>query len=322
MMKLSRIITNRRIDAHHSNDLLYEWEDELQHYFGATLFYNHPWKNERYSKFIPFLLRILQTNEPAFTFEMCVYRHNGNNKRNIIPCILDFYLHKPWMAKCWHAFYWRNPAICVSSKEVYEYLTNELGLAKIHHLPQSLSDKYRITENTLFHKQYDVFIAARQDKVLLDFLQRYIELHPDTTFVRRIQREGRNVYINEQGECIRESDTREIYLELMRSSRICLYAAQGMADGRVTNGFHQVTPHFLEIIASGCHPIMRYPQNADTQWYDLKRFGPSLDTYGEFERAMDVARQTPVDMKMYSDYMNNHYTSVIAKQLQEILKNL
>ena len=321
-MKLRQIITNRNIDLHHANDLVYEWEDDLCRYFGTTLFFNHKWKNERYSKYIPFVLNFLQTEKPAFTYEMCTYRHNGNNKHNIIPCIIDFYLRKSWQVRLWYLQYWRNPAICVSSREVYTFLTHQMGLKKIYHLPLSLSDKYRIDEDTRFEKKYDILLAGRQNVILKKWLFRYVESHPDTTYIRRDIINGESVYVDKDGAIICQEDSRDIYMQLMRQTRACLYSPPGFDGGRATNGFHQVTPRFLEIIANGCQPLMRYPKNDDTKFYQLSSFGPSLETYEQFEAAFNTARKEPVDMKKHAEYMESHYTSAVAKQLEKILASI
>ena len=321
-MKIERIISNRKIDPHHANDLVYEWEDDLCQYFNSSLFFNHALKNERYSKYIPFLLNWLQTGESAFTYEMCTYRHNGNNKRNIVPCIIDFYLRKPWQVYAWYAQYWRNPIICVSSREVYHYLHDEMGLHKIVHLPLSLSDRYRITDSTRFEKKYDILLAGRQNKVLKEWLTFYMEKHPDVTYIHRDMIDGKAVYLDQAGQCVSDTDSRAIYMRLMQQVRACLYATPGMDRGRPTNGFNQVTPRFLEIIASGCHPLMRYPKNADTDFYQLSDFCPNIETYEQFEVAFDEARQQTVDMKKHAKFMAGHYTSVVAKQLEQIISTI
>lgn len=321
-MRIKQIVSNRKIDFHPATNLVYEWEDDMCKYFDVPLFYNHPWKNKRYSKYLPFILNWLQTSKPAFAYEMSTYRHNGNNKRNLVPCIIDFYLRKPWQVYAWYAQYWRNPVICVSSREVYHYLHEEMGLRKIEHLPLSLSDRYRITGNTQFKKKYDILLAGRQNKVLKDWFARYLETHPDTTFIRRDMIGGKPAYIDQAGQCVSDTDSREIYMHLIQQVRACLYATPGMDGGRSTNGFNQVTPRFLEIIAAGCQPLMRYPKNADTAFYQLGDFCPNIETYGQFEVAFDKARRQPVDMEYYATYMERHYTSVVAQKLEQILFSL
>ena len=321
-MKLVQIISNRQIDSHHANDLVYEWEEDLCAYFGVPFYYNQAIKNQRYSKYIPFLLTILQTNEPAFTYEMCTFRHNGNNKRNIIPCIIDFYISRPWKVRWWFMQYRRNPIVCVSSREVYEYIKNILHSPKIHHLPLSLSDRYKIAPDTRFVKDYDLLIAGRQNPVLKKYLELYIAEHPDTTFIRREMREGKAVYVDQDGRCIEQDDSRSIYISIMRRVRACMYSTPGIDGSRQTNGFSQVTPHFLEIIAAGCHPLLRYPDNADTRYYELQSFCEHLDTYEQFRNALDRARSEDVDMRKHSAYLQKHYTSNVAEQLQQILSTL
>lgn len=320
-MKITTIVSNRKIDPHHANDLVYEWEDELCAYFQAPLSFNHPWKNQRYSKYLPFVLNWLQTNQPAFAYEMCTMRHNGNNKGNIIPCIIDFYIREPWKVRLWYAQYWRNKVICVSSREVYEYL-HGLGLSKIRHLPLSISNKYALAEGTQYEKKFDLFIAGRQNPILKQYLTRYLAEHPDITFVRRDFKDGAAIYVNEKNEIVSPTDSREIYISLIRQARACLYSTPGIDGSRNTNGYSQVTPHFLEIIAAGCHPLLRYPDNADTRYYELPSFCPHLETYEQFAAALDRARTTDVDWEKHREYMQKHYTSSVAKQLEQIIAEL
>lgn len=321
-MQIKTIVSNRCIDPHHANDLVYEWEDDLSETLGVPLSFNHPWKNKRYSKFIPILLNLLQTDEPAFAYEMCTYRHNGNNKSNIVPCIIDFYIKSPVLVRLWYASYWRNKVVLVSSREVYEFLSGQFGFTKIRHLPLSISDRYRITPDTRYQKSYDMFIAGRQNPVLRSFWERYLTSHPDTTYVYRTTMDGKSVYKNQDGQVVSDTDSREVYMQLMQQARASMYSPPGIDGSRQTNGFSQVTPRFLEIVAACCHPLLRYPDNADTRYFRLHDFCPSIDNYEQFERLMDVARDGEVNVGKHSDYLSRHYTSVIARQLQQILSTL
>lgn len=67
---------------------------------------------------------------------------------------------------------------------------------------------------------------------------------------------------------------------------------------------------------------MRYPNNEDTEFYGLASFCPHIDTYEQFEMLFDKARKEPVNMQEYADYMRMHYTSSVAKQLDQIIKSL
>jgi hypothetical protein len=48
----------------------------------------------------------------------------------------------------------------------------------------------------------------------------------------------------------------------------------------------------------------------------------SIDTYDQFEEAMDNGRNNSVNMEKYSDYLSNHYTSKRVEQLKNYLKEL
>ena len=94
----------------------------------------------------------------------------------------------------------------------------------------------------------------------------------------------------------------------------------GARDGH--KNFNHVTPRFLELLAAGCHVLCRYIPNADTVHFELDKFSPSIETYVQFEKRMDEALKTPIDKEKYKNYLKKHYTSVRAKQLEEILAKL
>ena len=112
-------------------------------------------------------------------------------------------------------------------------------------------------------------------------------------------------------------------MEMMRKSRVGLYATPGMDGGREhTNGFNPVTPRFLEYIASGCHVLARYPKNSDTDYYELDKMSTRVESFGEFEKAMDDLRNKEVNIPHYSRYLANHYTSVRVQTLLKYLEEV
>ena len=193
-------------------------------------------------------------------------------------------------------------------KEVYEYLLAKNTRLNIRHLALSLSDRYKITSNTCYEKKYDVILIGRQNPVLKDFLDQYKKTHPDLT-----------IFIPSKQELA----SRDGYLDSMKKSRIALYATPGIDGGeKRTNGFSQVTPRFLEMVASGCNIIARYKTNADTDYYELEKFCQSINTYEEFEKEMDKCRIKGPDMTFYSSYLKKHYTSKRVEELQVILNEI
>ena len=83
--------------------------------------------------------------------------------------------------------------------------------------------------------------------------------------------------------------------------------------------FNHVTPRFLEMIAAGCHVLCRYMPNADTEYFELSRFCPSIESYEQFEKLMNKALKESIPIDQYKQYLKKHYTSVRAQQLKDIL---
>ena len=111
-------------------------------------------------------------------------------------------------------------------------------------------------------------------------------------------------------------------MDLMRRSRISLYSTKGMDNDYTeynTNGFSQVTPRLFECMATGNHIIARYDENEDTDYFKLNSVCPHTESYESFERQMNHALEHPVDMKSYSKYLENHYTSTRVKLLKDLV---
>ena len=60
----------------------------------------------------------------------------------------------------------------------------------------------------------------------------------------------------------------------------------------------------------------------DAKYYEFDKFSPSIETYEQFEFAMDKALSTEVDYQMYSSYLKKHYTSSRVKDLKELLSRI
>lgn len=166
---------------------------------------------------------------------------------------------------------------------------------------------------------------GRQNPVLLGYLKKYIEKYPDLYYVYRIQKNDQFLYFTSRGEALGDIKTRSQYIDLMRKSRIGLYATPAIdveEPGRRVNGFHQITPRFLEYIACGCHVLARYKTNADTDYFELCKFCKSLSSYDAFEAAMNAARNSTVDFEQYRVYLKKHYTSERVKLLRDLVSKI
>jgi len=317
MKTIRKLISSRKYNRWPSWDLVFEWEDCIQKEFDLALSddiaFRIKWP-------VPFLKRMLNTSCPAFMFQMGPDLHGEYNKRNVVPCLIDFFLKE----KDLPLFYRNNamhPVLLVSSLEVVRYLEKRNCPLNIRHFPLSLSDKYRPAPDVLQKKKYDLVLVGRTNEVLLDYLNRFAQSHPDFYYVYREMKGDVFNYYTSKGEFLGDIRTREQYMALLRESRIGLYATPGMDDGASrTNGFNPVTPRFLEMVSCGCHIIARYPDNEETAFYEFHRFGPSVASYEQFEERMVKALSEEVDLKAYGAYLEKHYTSKRCDLLRLILK--
>lgn len=325
-MKIDQIITYRSHSKGRDYGIVNEWEDIFAEQMAVPLCFDDWQKrvNIVLYKFPWFAEWFMQTWKNSFVFTMLPLGNpSGNNKRNIVPCLIDFFLRDQKSLSLFYKRFRKNPLVMISSKEAYEYLKSQRCPLNIRHLALSISDKYRVSPETSFSKEYDVVMLGRQNKVLLGYLERYKNTHPKMTCVYGKKTENGLMYYDSDGRAIGALETREEYMAMMRKSRIGLYATPGMDGGREhTNGFNQVTPRFLEYLVSGCHVIARFPKNADTDFYELAKMTTNAYSYELFEQAMDWARSTDVDMKHYATYLEKHYTSERVKTLLEYLKEI
>jgi hypothetical protein len=254
-----------------------------------------------------------------FAMETLNYSDRLNN-RIVIQNIIDFYLKKAELPK-FYKEHQKNPFLLIASKEALEFLRKNKCPIKCHHFPLSISDIYRIDENSVFTKKYDLVMVGRQNPVLSKYCTQYASTHPEFHYVYGVkeQEDIESVYYTSLGECLGQLNRTE-YIELLKKSKVSLYSTPGIDNGRPgANGFNQVTPRFFELIACGCHIIARYVKNADTDYFRLTDICPHTDTYEKFEIQMNFALTHSINMKKYADYLNNHYTSVRVNQLNEIL---
>ena len=319
------IITQRKIHKESWYDIVYEWEDELKDYFKCNFFcdkilYSSFWdKAIRRSSFLSKLFYCLGEAK-SFAFVMAenlpVFNHP-----NVIPLIIDSYCDSEKKVRVLERKYSNCKVILISSAEAYAFIHKKSKKLNAIHVGLSLPDKYRIDENSEFNKDIDLLLVGRQNPVLMNFLGKYIKKHPNFVYVQCKKINGVFVAIDSKGGIIGPAETHDEMKKIMERAKCALYATSNMdGDKKQQSSFHQVTPRFLELLSSGCNLLLRYENNSDTVFYQLNNFCPSINDYISFENRLDYCLKVPADMKIYSEYLKKHYTSVRAKEIDEILK--
>lgn len=324
MKKGCFIYSRRNYHSWASYDLVHEWEDELAEYLPDSKLYLKKkivLFRQNICSFLEKKAKILVdkfflNGRDVFYFDMNPKLDaNLLNISNASVCIIDFYLKEDELHDFYKA-YNKVRHLYVSSKEVYDYLLKNHPERTVEHLPLSLPDKYKLDVNTVFDKKYDLVLVGRQNSVLMDFLKKYEESHLVNYVYRGDIDKGHFPYFTNKGEFIGYIDSRKDYFDILKKAKAVFYATPGIdGDEKRTNGFSQVTPRLFEFLSCGCHIIARYRKNSDTLFFSLDDMTSKVDSYGEFEKAMDMVMNTPVDLNKYSEYLSQFYTSTVVNKL-------
>lgn len=333
-MKLNQIVSRRGYEKFQYWDIVNEWEDILSKELQVPIVNEPAFLGHQIVRGLPFLYKLFTGRNNSLYFQLAaeiaptrlkkiqfLLGLRNKNISTVIPCIIDFWVSKKDM-HILNKIYSRNKVVLISSKEAFDLLTENQTPLPIVHWPLSLPDKYRFSESCLNEKKYDLALMGRQNPLLESFLKTYIKSHPDFICAHKRFEDGHFKYYLTDGTYIGNADSREEYMNIIKGAKIALYATPGLDGKADANGYNQVTPRFLELVANGCHIIARYSKNPDTDFYELDKFSKSIETYEDFEKAIDKARSTSIDIEFYKKYMSKHYTSVRAEQLKEILKEL
>ena len=101
-MKIKQILTNRSFSNGKDYRIVNEWEDMLSQLLDVPLYYDD-WKRRDKTIFwkFPLLASFFQTSIPTFAYVMLpIASPHGNNKKNIIPCMIDFYCREKSVLLC------------------------------------------------------------------------------------------------------------------------------------------------------------------------------------------------------------------------------
>jgi hypothetical protein len=241
-----------------------------------------------------------------------------STRRDAIPVIIDF-----WKQTDLPAFYrtYRNcELVLISSLEVYNYLKGNACPLNIVHFPLSLSDCHKTVE--VPKKLYDILLPARYNPVLTTYMLEFESNYPDVEWVIRTTVDHTMQYKSNKRGLLGSFYKRSDYLKLISESKIAFYATPGMDGGSErTGGFNPVTPRFLELLNARCLMLGRYPKNEETDFYEVEKVCPRVETYEEFEKVLLQHLNTSnANWDTCSSILNKHWTSRRLALLEEILK--
>lgn len=327
IMMIKRIVSSRVYETRPWFQIVYEWEDELSKVTGLPVIskpeISASLRMKRLLRYLGYPFFRFGTSL-EFIMDGCPIDRR-NVRKNTIPWIIDYFL-SDFETEQFLESLALVPMVLLSSREAYEKmmtLADSEQINKICHLGLSLPDKWMPKSVEEWSgKDYDLILVGRVSDGFSEYIDRYASENPKIRIAeRRIEGGHYNFYSKAEPDVyVGNADTREAYMKLMHRSKAFIYTTPGIDGDKKTNGYSQVTPRFLEALACGCNPVMRYADNADTRWYELSSFSPSIESYEDFSRELKIAINTPANFKKIRNYLSKHLTSKRGEELMEILR--
>lgn len=343
-MNISAILTSRAFEHNPSYQLIFEWEEDLGRdldvpVVAAKQLYRKVFIN-RFTKPLinglgkKSLARLNNAIEQAaagqrlpghnLVFELYVATEpNFTTSAHAVPILVDLWKHTD-LEKFYHT-YQHCQLVLVSSLEALSFLKANNCPLPIEHLALSLSDRYHLEPGVTYHKEYDILLAGRlnvrTNQTLRDYLERFVQKYPATEYLYQQEIDGEFYYVSNQRGTVGKFQTRGDYMRLLRASKISFYSTPGLDGGeKRTGGFNPVTPRYLELLSAQCLLLGRYPDNEETNYYELKRVCPNIESYEAFEQTMlGYLQQQNPNFDAHREILNKHYTSCRARELTGLL---
>ncbi|RZK32803.1 MAG: hypothetical protein EOO63_00125 [Hymenobacter sp.] len=347
-MRVTNILSTRAYELSPPFHLIYEWEDDLAAALGVPVAdaktplrkalinrYTKPAYQKLSGGLLDKLNNSLEYGRPAvraadaysLAYELYPAQEpNFTTAAKTIPILVDLWKprHGDSLAGFYH-WYRRCPLVLISSLEALEYLQADGCPLPVAHLALSLSDRHRLLPSTRYEKKYDILLAGRlnirTNQVLRNYLEEYVRQYPATEYLYQEEIDGEYYYSSNQTGLVGKFQSREDYIGLLRASRISFYSTPGIDGGEIrTGGFNPVTPRYLELLAAQCLLLGKYPDNAETRYYELPKVCPNVNSYEEFARTLSGYLHEPApSFEAHRAILDKHYTSVRAQELLGIL---
>jgi hypothetical protein len=330
MIELQGIYTNRNTPHPHYWDIVYEWEDEFSKILNVPLVqvgekYDQIYQPNVFKKILNRFNAYQLADKYRIPTGHYVAFHIGPpgafsfyTRRNVIPIIIDFWKYEDLSR--FEKIFSLSPCVFVTSREVYNYLTEKKVNLQVQLLSLSLPDKY-FFDNTKIIKDIDIIQIGRRNAELDSYAVKLLQEFPETHYVSGEKIDGNLHLVSNKLGDMGVFEKRTSFIDLLRRSKISLVSAPGLDESdKRTGGFSPVTPRFLESVACQCHLIGIYPDNDDFKHYGISEICQSVQSYEEFKRqAIHYLSKTHPD---YSQFLRKHLTSERANELKIKLSKL
>ena len=299
-------------------NVVYEWEDVIAQKNGCKIF---TFREGIVGKFIRRGIR--EVNKHArkslkykmtdksnarllFVMNTAIYRDLPT--KNIIPVFLDFPVSTVDQIINATSLL---PAYFVTCKDIY-HLLKEKSVENVYYMPLSISDKYY--RESVPKKTIDVIQFGRKNDVLHQFMLQYCKKRPEVEYVYQTS-DGSLTYFSTIRGNIGKFDSRDEYMDLIKSCKVSLVSSPGCDNGRSEEfgAIDFITPRFYESAAMYCHMLGRYTENEEAKDLQIRSICPNVRDYDEFnERMNQYLNDTKWDWSVQREFTKCNLTSFRA----------
>lgn len=334
-MKICKILSTRASNNKVYSDLVYEWEDDFSKELSIPIISYKTIKRKIITSVYLLIYYFHLSN-----FVQCIDFYLNRNKRKIlvftlypskifqfttsankIPFLIDFDYFVD--LNTFYKAYKNCQLVIVSSRVAFEYLKSMNCPLNIAHVPLSIKKDLRVERRSNQDKKYDIFVA-RQNKVLMRYLQEYVKKYPKTEYVVRKWEDDAlyscNAYYSNLKGRLGEFSDRLAYFNLLKECKVALYSTPG-CDSDQDRFMNHVTPSLFEYIVSGCRIVARYKVNPDTIYFNFLEEFPNVQIYEEFELLLNkyLADNSDDVYEKSRKYLDEYGFKNQIKKFQEVI---
>ncbi len=326
MSVINQIDTIRSFEPYPSYLILYELEDDFSVSENIPLHYipklKYTFGKLIYKSVTNFLLK--RATPPGYIFSVMMtpdYHRLYLNKTNVIPYVIDYWKRYD---ELFEKHFVNFPVVYISGLEVYEYLKAKRTRVKIKHLPLSISDRHMTMFLQDMEKDIDIINVGRKNKIIDEYISKYISKYPNTNYVHREMENGENIYYSSIHGRIGKLETRHDLLQTLARAKIAIVTSPGLDGGEQrTGGFNPVTPRVFEAAVGKCYMVGKYEKNSEYYSFGLDKLVDMPDSYDEFEASVNSKLQTKFHLQNeYSSFLHANLNSTRIAQMNNDLNPL
>ncbi len=322
--EIKAIVTARKAIEHPSYQIVYEWEDIFKSLLNVKFEYKvvnkhvelkkklfelgkkfkdipHNYGTNKYLN----LVFIMQAKDAPYLI----------NKEKYLPIIIDFWKQdERFFLDCP-----KETTLLINSLEAVNYLHTK-GYNNYFYFPISMPDNYYSEE--VPSKSIDVIQIGRKNKILSDYMHRYLIDNPKVEYLEQKIIDNKFYYVSSNSQKLIDVNDRDKYMRIIKESRISLLSSPGIDNSRNTGGYNPVTPRFLESASQYCKMIGRFPENEDFNFFNIGSICKKVDTYDQFETTLTKYLNEDFNQKNeYDNFLKKHLTSQRVFDLMRIINN-